>query len=202
MTKILAALVVGGGSFLALFLHGQNQPEGQAAQPPNLADAFAQPVPVLPVATTHTTEVEPVVVGRRKWTDAIARQPEPPIPPTPPAKPTGIEELDPLETQQPKPGQIEMPLKPPIIPPAVNIHRHFEGTLVLKPRKLGFERDFPFQLENSRGKRLAFVDVGGLRILDPLDFKDQKVNVLGKLEALEKGSKELVIRARLLRRLD
>ena len=95
-----------------------------------------------------------------------------------------------------------MPLKPPVIPPAVNIHRHFEGTLVLKPRKLGFERDFPFQLENSRGKRLAFVDVGGLRILDPLDFKDQKVNVLGKLEALEKGSKELVIRARLLRRLD
>ena len=74
--------------------------------------------------------------------------------------------------------------------------------IVLKPRKLGFERDFPFQLENSRGKRLAFVDVGGLRILDPLDFKDQKVNVLGKLEALEKGSQELVIRARLLRRLD
>ena len=202
MTKILAALVVGSGSFLALFLHGQNLPAGQAAPPPNLADAFAQPVPVSPVATTPPAEVEPVVVGRRKWTDAIGRQPEAPIPPKPPTKPIGIEELDPLETQQPKPGQIEMPLKPPVTPPAVNIHRHFEGTLVLKPRKLGFERDFPFQLENSRGKRLAFVDVGGLRILDPLDFKNQKVNVLGKLEALEKGSQELVIRARLLRRLD
>ena len=95
-----------------------------------------------------------------------------------------------------------MPLIPPVTPPAVNIHRNFEGTLVLKPRKLGFEKSFPFQLENSRGKRLAFVDMKNLRIIDPLDFKDSKVNVLGKLEAVEKGSDELVIRARLVRKID
>mgnify|MGYP001392402930 FL=1 len=41
-----------------------------------------------------------------------------------------------------------------------------------------------------------------LRIIDPLDFKDSKVNVLGKLEAVEKGSDELVIRARLVRKID
>ncbi len=95
-----------------------------------------------------------------------------------------------------------MPLKPPVTPPAVNIHRNFEGTLVLKPRNLGFEREFPFQLENARGKRLAFVDMANLRILDPIVLKDQKVNILGKLESVEKGSNELVIRARLLRRVD
>jgi hypothetical protein len=57
-------------------------------------------------------------------------------------------------------------------------------------------------LENARGKRLAFVDMENLRIIDPLAFKDQKVNVLGKLEAVEKGSKVLVIRARSVRRVD
>ena len=71
-----------------------------------------------------------------------------------------------------------------------------------KPRNLGFQRNFPFQLENARGKRLAFVDVENIRIVDPIAFKDQKVNVLGKLEAVEKGSNELVIRARLVRRID
>ena len=95
-----------------------------------------------------------------------------------------------------------MPLTAPVIPPAVNIHRNFEGTLVLKPRKLGFQRDFPYQLENARGKRLAFVDMESVRILDPLAFKNQKVNVLGKLETVKEGSAELVIRARLVRRVD
>ena len=44
--------------------------------------------------------------------------------------------------------------------------------------------------------------MANLRILDPIVLKDQKVNILGKLESVEKGSNELVIRARLLRRVD
>ena len=46
------------------------------------------------------------------------------------------------------------------------------------------------------------VDTEGLKIVDPVEFKDRKVNLLGKLEPLEEGSKDLVIRARLLRPID
>jgi hypothetical protein len=74
--------------------------------------------------------------------------------------------------------------------------------LVLKPRTLGFEKDFPYQLENSKGRRLAFVDMENLKVIDPLDFKDKRVNILGKLEPLEEGKKDLVIRARILRSID
>ena len=95
-----------------------------------------------------------------------------------------------------------MPIKPPTIPPAVNINRNFEGKLVLKPRKLGFERDFPFQLQNSKGKRLAYIDTQNIKSTDPISMKDKSVNILGKLEPLKEGSNELVIRARILRQID
>ena len=52
------------------------------------------------------------------------------------------------------------------------------------------------------GRRLAFVDTEGLRTVDPVAFTDKRVNLLGKLEPLEEGSKDLVIRARLLRPID
>ena len=73
---------------------------------------------------------------------------------------------------------------------------------MLKPRKLGLQSEFPFQLENASGRRLAYVDMDALKIVDPVDFKDRKVNLLGKLEPIEEGSKDLVIRARLLRSID
>jgi hypothetical protein len=198
MLNFLAALVLWSGSLLAFPLDGKAQPGEGTPPPPSLAEAFGKPEPTSPpVVSDAAEEIEPVVVGRKKWSDRSAKKPPENV-----AKPVKIEELDPLETQLPKAENIEMPLKPPVTPPAVNIHRNFEGTLVLKPRNLGFERNFPFQLENARGKRLAFVDMENLRIIDPLAFKDQKVNVLGKLEAVEKGSKVLVIRARSVRRVD
>jgi len=201
--NFLVALVLWGGSFLSFAFEANAQSEKPDSQPPSLADAFGKPETATPPqAVKPGGEVEPIVVGRRKWSDRAVEEPVKSLPTQPTVKSVSIEELDPIETQQPKPDKIDMPGKPPLPAPAVNIHRNFEGTLVLKPRKLGFQRDFPFQLENARGKRLAFIDVGNVRIIDPLEFKDQKVNVLGKLEAVEKGSDELVIRARLLRKAD
>ena len=107
-----------------------------------------------------------------------------------------------METKQNKTEGIDMKISPPAIPPAVNLHRNFEGTLVLKPRTLGFEKNYPFQLENTKGRRLAFVDTGNLKVIDPLDFKGKRVNILGKLEPIEEGKKDLVIRARILRSID
>ena len=202
--NFLAALVLWSGSLLAFPLDGKAQTGEESPPPLSLSEAFGKPEPSSPpVAPDSPEEVEPVVVGRKKWTDRAAKNTQQGgAPAEDAAKSVKIDELDPLETKQPKAESIEMPLKAPVTPPAVNIHRNFEGTLVLKPRNLGFERDFPFQLENARGKRLAFVDMESLRTLDPIAFKNQKVNVLGKLEAVEKGSNELVIRARLVRRVD
>ncbi|MBT3635677.1 MAG: hypothetical protein HN531_01960 [Opitutae bacterium] len=202
--NFLAALVLWSGSLLAFPLDGKAQTGEESPPPLSLSEAFGKPEPSSPpVAPDSPEEVEPVVVGRKKWTDRAAKNTQQGgAPAEDAAKSVKIDELDPLETKQPKAENIEMPLKAPVTPPAVNIHRNFEGTLVLKPRNLGFERDFPFQLENARGKRLAFVDMESLRTLDPIAFKNQKVNVLGKLEAVEKGSNELVIRARLVRRVD
>lgn len=200
--KINFCFAIGGIllSHLATFSIAQDT---QSTQPKNLADAFGETQPIPPKAE-FVEEVEPIVVGREKWNS-----------PSPAGSNTKLDdkskdggqntkigELDPLETKQ---GQINpsiMPIKPPGIPPAVNIHRNFEGKLVLKPRKFGFQRDFPFQLENSRGKRLAFIDTKGIRSIDPLSLKDKKVNILGKLEPLKEGSDELVIRARILREVE
>jgi starvation-inducible outer membrane lipoprotein len=41
-----------------------------------------------------------------------------------------------------------------------------------------------------------------MRALDPLDFRDRRVTILGKLEPVEEGSKNLIIRARLMRSRD
>lgn len=203
MTNLLAALILWSGPLLAFPIVVKAQPGDENRTPPSLSEAFGNPEPI--TATTvpdDSEEVEPVVVGRKKWNDRATENRPNNAPAQKVTKSVKIEELDPLETNQPKAESIEMPLKPPATPPAVNVHRNFEGTLVLKPRNLGFQRNFPFQLENARGKRLAFVDVENIRIVDPIAFKDQKVNVLGKLEAVEKGSNDLVIRARLVRRID
>ena len=182
----------------------------------SLADAFAFPAPApaapaapatpaapeppaTPAATTSSGEVEPVVLGRERWNEGA-----PPASPSATPAPTtaGIQELPPIETQQPKPDKELLPLKPPTIPPAVHLHRNFEGKLILKTRTLGYEKDFPYQLLNSNGKRLAFVDVDGVRAADPLAFRDHRVTILGKLEPIEEGSKNLIIRARLIRQRD
>ena len=164
---------------------------------PSLGQAFNAGAP----------EVEPVVVGREKWN-------EKPIKPSTAssgdeASQSGsnndesqsgrIGELDPLETQQVKPDPSELKLDPPKIRPATAIVRNFEGKLVFKPRTLGFAHDFPYQLENSKGKRLAYIDVDHLKAIDPQQYVDQQINVMGKLEAIEEGSDDRVIRARIIR---
>ena len=171
----------------------------------NLADAFAQTEEKQTKEIAEVTEVEPIVVGRKKWNEKPAPSPsaEQNSQPAPEeSNSVAIQELDPLETKQNQPGGVDMKINPPAIPPAVNLHRNFEGKLVLKPRTLGFEKNFPYQLENSKGRRLAFVDMENLKVIDPLDFKDKRVNILGKLEPLEEGKKDLVIRARILRSID
>lgn len=194
------SIFLGGGSLL-VFFHFLSFAQDKKPTS-NLADAFQG----TPVKIANAEEVEPIVMGRKKWSD--------PPPSTisefqsqsdqeKTGDPSGkIEELDPLETKQGKMDPTLLPLDPPTIPPAVNLHRNFEGTLVLKSRKFGFQSDFPFQLVNSRGQRLAYIDTQGLRAVDPLSLKDRKVNILGKLEPIKEGSDELVIRARLLREVD
>lgn len=171
----------------------------------DLADAFTQTEEKQTEQIAEVTEVEPIVVGRKKWNEkpATASSAEQNSQPAPEESDSvSIQELDPLETKQSQPGGIDMKINPPAIPPAVNLHRNFEGKLVLKPRTLGFEKNFPYQLENSKGRRLAFVDMENLKVIDPLNYKDKRVNILGKLEPLEEGKKELVIRARILRSID
>ena len=171
----------------------------------NLSDAFAQAEQELSEPISVEPEVEPIVVGRKKWNEKPATDPtvESNIQlPSLDASTIAIQELDPLETKQNQTAGVNMKITPPAIPPAVNLHRNFEGTLVLKPRSLGFEKHFPFQLENTRGRRLAFVDMENLKVTDPLDYKNKRVNILGKLEPIEEGKKDLVIRARQLRSID
>ena len=171
----------------------------------NLADAFAPADEKKTTLQEIVEEVEPIVVGREKWNEkptSEASEGEIKNNPPTPSNSVSIQELDPLETQQNKTDGIDMKIEAPTIPPAVNLHRNFEGTLVLKPRTLGFQKNYPFQLENTKGRRLAFVDTENLKVVDPLDYKDKVVNILGKLEPIEKGKKDLVIRARLLRRID
>lgn len=176
----------------------------KSVQPKNLADAFNSNQDQS-LDLDSSKEVEPIVVGREKWNSPPDKNNFKPAEVgnnKNERKFTGIEELDPLETKQGKNIQSVMPLEPPTIPPAVKIHRNFEGKLVLKPRKFGFERDYPFQLQNSRGKRLAYIDFDELKSIDPISLKDQRVNILGKLEPLKEGSDKLVIRARILRKID
>jgi len=165
--------------------------QDKEADPSSLAEAFNAGAP----------EVEPVVVGREKWNEgkkeATQPQPNPSDDQSTPSR--KIEELDPLETKQIQTSPDDLKIEPPKIRPATQIVRNFEGTLVFKPRKLGFAYDFPYQLENSRGKRLAFVDVNQLKGIDPQDMAEKSVNVMGKLEPVEEGSDDLVIRARIIR---
>ena len=109
----------------------------------NLVDAFIS-TGENSTNTELSKEVEPIVVGREKWNSP------PPSSDLPigakeskDIKASKIDELDPLETEQGKEYSTWYACKkPPAIPPAVNIHRNFEGKLVLKPRKFGFERDY------------------------------------------------------------
>ncbi len=195
-TKKLVTFWASASIFNALSLFGNEDTSGL-----NLADAFAQPEKAQPTITDVEAEVEPVVVGREKWSDKPVEQTSKPNTPTE-SNAMAIQELEPLETKQNKTEGIDMKIAPPVIPPAVNLHRNFEGTLVLKPRTLGFEKDFPFQLENTQGRRLAFVDTEDLKVIDPLLYKGKRVNILGKLEPIEEGKKDLVIRARILRSID
>ncbi len=193
-------IFIGGGPFFLLFnslLFAQSEKSKN-----NLADAFFSTAE----DASEKVEVEPIVVGRKKWNDpapeSTSVNQSKPVQENAVTQSGEIEELDPLETKQGKIDPTLLPIDPPTVPPAVNLHRNFEGTLVLKSRKFGFQRDFPFQLVNSRGKRLAYIDTQGLRAVDPLSLKNKKVNILGKLEPIKEGSDELVIRARLLRVID
>ena len=183
----------------------RGNPLFQSSPPPppsSLAAAFQTPLPGKQPSPPN--EVEPVVLGRDRWNDGAVAEASPPVTASKDTAPASAEirELPPIETDQQKPGDIRMPLKTPFPPPAVSLHRNFEGKLVLNPRKLGYERDFPYQLLNAAGKRLAYVDVDAMRAVDPLDFRDRRVTILGKLEPVEEGSKNLIIRARLMRGRD
>lgn len=183
-------------SFCYSTLHGQND----LNEDNGLAEAFGQIAESESVEPTE--EIEPTVLGREKWSDKPKDETLPSAKKDQTTSVSRISELDALETKQIKLPINDLPLEPPSTPPAVNLDRNFEGKLVLKPRKLGFENLYPYQLENYRGKRLAFLDLGNLRVFDPLDFEGKKVSILGKLEPIEKNSTELVIRARLLREID
>ena len=70
-------------------------------------------------------EVEPVVVGRRNGaTNLLNKLPKPNTPTE--SNSVAIQELEPLETKQNKTEGIDMKIAPPVIPPAVNLHRNFE----------------------------------------------------------------------------
>jgi len=184
------------GSFCCLALHGQNDLNDNNG----LAEAFGQTPEIEPVETAD--EIEPTVLGREKWSDKPKDGTLPSATNNQAASISRISELDALETKQTKQTYNDLPLEPPSTSPAVNLDRNFEGKLVLKPRKLGFQSLYPYQLENNRGKRLAFLDLGNVKVVEPLDFEGKKVSILGKLEPIEKNSTELVIRARLLREID
>ena len=189
IVKTITGMVIPFLAFSLCF----GQPEQTEEQ--SLGEAFNAGAP----------DVEPIVVGRERWNEKKLAE-EISIPKNAPdaanpekIQPSRITELDPLESEQVKPKPTELPLEAPKIKPAVNIVRNFEGTLVFKPRKFGFENEYPYQLENSRGKRLAFVDVGNLKAVDPQKFVDKQINVLGKLVTMKEGSDDLVIQARVLR---
>jgi hypothetical protein len=184
-------LVKGVVALILMFTCAQAQPSTDTG--PSLGEAFNAGAP----------EIEPVVVGREKWNEKPQASPKTETLSSPSedeAVNNGrISELDPLETQQVQPDPSELPLDPPKNKPATSIVRNFEGTLVFKPRILGFESKLPYQLENAKGKRLAYIDVDNIKGLDPQQFVDQSINVMGKLEPIEEGSDDLVIRARVMR---
>jgi hypothetical protein len=176
-------------------VYGKTEPEGSLS----LGEAFNAGAP----------EVEPIVVGRDRWNEKPVQEnlsnPKSTADKTSSENqdtaPTSgrIGELDALETQQVKPDPTTLPLEPPKNIPATRIVRNFDGKLVFKPRNFGFANDFPYQLENSKGKRLAYIDVDQLKAIDPQQFIDQQINVMGKLEPIEEGSDDRVIRARIIR---
>ncbi|MDG1139507.1 MAG: hypothetical protein P8N49_08330 [Opitutales bacterium] len=144
-------------------------------------------------------EVEPIVVGRKYWDQPPPDEIDQKEAPKKLSTSSPIGELDALETKQTNVGANGLPILPPKFMPAVNLNRNFEGKLVLKPRKLGFQNKFPYQLESFSGRRLAFLDMANMNAINPLHYNGKKINVLGKLEAIEEGSKDLVIRAKIIR---
>ncbi len=137
-------------------------------------------------------EVEPVILGQSASTPAEN------ITATP-ITPGNVGELDPLETEQEPEGNITLPVEPPGPLPAINLNRNFEGLLVLKTRTFGLQKEFPYQLLNPIGKRLAYVDVSDLKAVDALDYNDRKVTILGTMAPVKEGSSKRVIRAKLIR---
>ena len=177
------------------FLDGQEQKDSSG-----LADIFVQNAESKP--SNQVVEIEPVVVGRDSWNEASDSKTNGGDKNEKLSKISPIGELDAIETKQANFDQNGLPLLPPKVMPAVNLNRNFEGTLVLQPRKLGFIKSFAYQLENASGKRLAYVDTQGLRSINPLQYNGKKVNLLGKLEPIEPGSKKLVIRAKIIRLIE
>ena len=177
------------------FLDGQEQ-KGSSG----LADIFAQSSESK--SSDEVVEVEPVVVGRDSWNEAPNSETNGGEKKEKLSENSQVGELDAIETKQANFDQNGLPLLPPKVMPAVNLNRNFEGTLVLQPRKLGFVKSFAYQLENASGKRLAYVDTQELRSINPLQYNGKKVNLLGKLEPIEPGSKKLVIRAKIIRLIE
>tara|TARA_B100000282_G_C31542413_1_gene403603 strand:+ start:76 stop:678 length:603 start_codon:yes stop_codon:yes gene_type:complete len=177
------------------FLDGQEQKDSSG-----LADIFVQSSESKP--SDQVVEVEPIVVGRDSWDQTPGSKTNDGDKKEKLSANLPIGELDAIETKQANFDRDGLPLLPPKVMPAVNLNRNFEGTLVLQPRKLGFIKSFPYQLENSSGKRIAYVDTQGVRSVNPLQYNGKRVNLLGKLEPIEPGSKKLVIRAKIIRLIE
>ena len=110
----------------------------------NLADAFAQPEQAETTITEAEAEVEPVVVGREKWSDKPASDPadqtSKPNTPTE-SNSVAIQELDALETRQNKTEGIDMKISPP------QFHRLSTYTEIL--RVLWFSNQEPWGLRKT-----------------------------------------------------
>ena len=137
-------------------------------------------------------EVEPVILGQSTLTPVQNITASP-------ATSGNVGELEPLETEQESEGNITLPVEPPGPLPAINLNRNFEGLLVLKTRTFGLQKEFPYQLLNPIGKRLAYVDMSDLKAVDALDYNDRKVTILGTMTPVKEGSSKRVIRAKLIR---
>ena len=105
------------------------------------------------------TEIEPVVVGRSSWKDKPAGKLIENKDGQKLSNTTQIGELDALETKQSNLSTEGLPVLPPKIMPAVDLHRNFEGTLVLQTRKLGFAQKFSYRLENANSQKVGFLSM-------------------------------------------
>ena len=78
-------------------------------------------------------------------------------------------------------------------PDTVEVARGRRGVARLRPQPCLQSGDDPV------GKRIAYVDVSGVKAVDSLAFNDRQVTILGTMEPVKEGSGKMIIRALLIR---